>query len=252
MIISQKEQFDYLLHRVGEKRLTSRSQIVQKDLRGNIDSPTFLKTYGNSIITAYVGFIDLANYSSIVKGKSPEEIGEYLHPFLTETIDILTNRSALVDKMIGDEIMFILPETEESSNPHEILLLGQIMGALHDLAFRLQPDYKFRIGLSYGKVYVFHLKGKGYSEWSIVGEPIHVAKRLQGVEELLSPNPVCCAFGLSLNCGPVDTLRTKMETVLGMIAGFASRFDHKIRLEPKEFKGVGKVIWAYFFPKQED
>jgi len=250
--IAKPEQLQYLLHRVGEKQLQSSPQIVKKGLEGNVASPDFLRTYGNANITAYVGFIDLAGYSSAVKGKSPQDIADYLQPFFVGTIDILYERSALIDKMIGDEIMFVLPETEESENPHQILFMGQIMGALHDLAYELQPKYKYRIGLSYGKVNVFHLIGKGYSEWSIVGEPVHVAKRLNTVGQLSSPNPVCGAFGLSLSAGPLDILKKKMELILGYIAGFASRFDHTIMQETKDFRGVGEVLWAYLFPKHPE
>lgn len=244
MYIGKPEQFQYLLHRVGEKQLQPCPQVIRKGLEGNVASPDFLETYGNANITAFVGFIDLAGYSSAVKGKPPDQIADYLQPFLRGTIDILYEKSALIDKMIGDEIMFVLPETEG-----EILFMGQIMGSLHDLAYQLQPKYKYRIGLSYGKVNVFHLIGKGYSEWTIVGEPIHVAKRLHTVDQLCSPNPVCGAFGLSLSAGPLDTLKSKMKLILGYIAGFASRFDHTIMPETKDFKGVGEVLWAYLFPK---
>ncbi|MGD0624145.1 MAG: hypothetical protein ABSB32_05440 [Thermodesulfobacteriota bacterium] len=249
MYIGKPEQFQYLLHRVGEKQLQSCPQIIRKGLEDNVASPDFLQTYGNANITAYVGFIDLAGYSSAVKGKPPHQIADYLRPFLVGTIDILYEKSALVDKMIGDEVMFVLPEIEENENPHQILFMGQIMDSLHDLAYELQPKYRYRIGLSYGKVNVFHLVGKGYSEWSIVGEPIHVAKRLHTVDQLSSPNPVCGAFGLSLSAGPLDTLKNKMELILGYIAGFASRFDHTIMQETKDFKGVGEVLWSYLFPK---
>jgi len=249
LYIGKPEQFKYLLHRVGEKKLQSFPEMQKKALEGNVNSPDFLKTYGNANITAYVGFIDLSGYSSAVKGKSPQQIAYYLQPFLVKTIDILYEKSALIDKMIGDEIMFVLPETEENNNPYQVLLMGQIMGALHDLAYELQPKYKYRIGLSYGKVNVFHLTGKGYSEWSIVGEPIHVAKRLDTVDQLSSPNPVCGAFGLPLSAGPLDTLKKRMNLILGYISGFASRFDHKVMEETKEFKGVGDVLWAYLFPK---
>ena len=122
----------------------------------------------------------------------------------------------------------------------------------HDLAYDLRLDYKYRIGLSYGKVNVFHLVGRGYSEWSIVGEPIHVAKRLHSVDELSSPDPVCGAFGLCLNEVSLETQRKTMKIVLGFIAGFASRFDHKIMPKTKELKGVGEVLWAHLFSKGPD
>ena len=249
MIIPNKDTLEYLAHRVGERQLTSLPQIIQKDIQGNVDSSKFLDTFGNSNITAYVGFIDLAGFSSITHGKQPNEIAAYLKPFLEKTINIIAEGSALIDKMIGDEIMFVLPETEESSNPHEILFLGQIMGGLHDLAYELQPDYKYRIGISYGKVNVFHLKGEKYSEWSIVGEPVHVAKRLHGLKELATPEPVCGAFGMALNDFSKESLILTMKQKLEMIAGFASRFGHEFQTEPREFKGVGKVLWAYLYPK---
>ncbi|MBL7129705.1 MAG: hypothetical protein ISS16_12080 [Ignavibacteria bacterium] len=245
MIVSDSDTLTYLLHRVGEKQLTSKRRIIRKALEGNVDSANFLQTFGNSNITAYVGFIDLAGFSTFVQGQSPENIGAYLQPFLEKTINILSNRSALIDKMIGDEIMFVLPETEEENNPHEILLLGQIMGGLHDLAFELKSNYKYRIGLSYGKVNVFHLKGEKYSEWSIVGEPVHVAKRLNGLKELKFPNPVCGAFGLSLSKQSFETVTVQMQHKLEIIAGFASRFTHNIIPDPKDLKGIGKVLWAY-------
>ena len=249
MIIPDKDTLEYLAHRVGEKQLTSRSKIIQKALQGNIAVSSFLDTFGNSDITAYVGFIDLVGFTDNTHGKQPSEIAAYLRPFLTRVIDILAKGHALVDKMIGDEIMFVLPETEESSNPHEILFLGQIMGGLHDLAYELPPTYKYRIGISYGKVNVFHLKGEKYAEWSIVGEPVHVAKRLHGLERLISPDPVYGAFGIGLNNSSKDSITPTMKQKLEIIAGPASKFSYEFFPDPQELKGVGKVLCAYLCPE---
>jgi len=182
MIIFNKNTIEYLEHRVGEKKILSPPQlpIVRKDLRENVNSQNFLDTFGNSNITAYVGFIDLAGFSSIVQGKQPDEIASFLRIFLEKIINLLANignGSILVDKMIGDEVMFVLPEMEEMPNPFEILLLGQLMGGLHDLAYELEPNYKYRIGISYGKVNVFHLKGEKYSEWTILLENLCMLPR---------------------------------------------------------------------------
>ena len=90
MHIGKPEQFQYLLHRVGEKQLQSWPKIVKKGLEGNLASPEFLQTYGNADITAYVGFIDLAGYSSAVKGKSPPQIANY--PVSYTHLTLPTNR----------------------------------------------------------------------------------------------------------------------------------------------------------------
>jgi len=144
MLISDEKLLDYFLHRVGEKRLTSSPWIYrQRALEGNVQGVPFLETFGKSTIRAYVGFIDLAGFSTRVQGQSPQEIENYLFPFLEKIINILDDDRTLVDKMIGDEIMFVLPEIEEIGTFESILLLGQILGGLHDLAYEMASKYWF-------------------------------------------------------------------------------------------------------------
>ncbi len=249
MILTDSTTRDYLLHRVGEKKLTTYRTIITKALGGNRRAPDFLSTFGNRDIKAYVGFVDLAGFTHNTAGKTASDIAEYLNPFLEGVINILTDRGALVDKMIGDEIMFILPETEENEISVELKHLGQIMGKLHDFAFKSQ-EYRFRIGLSYGTVNIYHLNGEGYSEWSAVGEPVYVAKRLHSLEKLSSPDPVIGAIGYSIDGIDSEHVRFKFKTILGIIAGTASRFDHIVEIEPTTLKGIGQVSIAYLLPRK--
>lgn len=251
MIVPNDNTRRCLLHWCGEELLDSPPFLmVQQNLEGNTRGPDVLQSFGQSTIPAYVGFIDLAGFSTAVQGKSPDQIASYLNPFLTKTIAVLTDRNALVDKMIGDEIMFVLPEYDGINSQGTLLSFGQLLGGLHDLAFDLAPEYSFRIGLSYGLVRFYHLNGDGYSEWSVVGEPIHIAKRLHSVEELATPNPVCGAYGLSLSDQSLGDARDKMQLHMNIAAGCASRFSHQIVPEPKQFKGVGPVLWAHLESKR--
>ena len=91
------------------------------------------------------------------------------------------------------------------------------------------------------------MTGKGYSEWSIVGEPVNVAKRLQENSKIYGTHFVCGAFGMSLNASSLYLLNNnKMNIILSHIAGIASRFSHKM-MNDKQLKGVGRVTWAYLF-----
>jgi len=249
VIATASETRDYLLHRVGVTRI-NRPVMITKALGGNVAAPAFFETFGNSLITAYVGFLDLAGFSTIVQGKSADEIASYLTPFLRDAIGVLAAGGALVDKMIGDELMFVLPETEESANPPEVLRMGQILGGLHDLAFELGPQYRYRLGLSHGKVKVFQLKTDAYEEWTVVGEPVHVAKRLHGLPQLAEPNPVCGAFGLSVGSRNSEDVTAEMRIRLSIMAGAASRFDHEFLEQPTSFKGVGEVRCAVLASKR--
>ncbi|MFC1836127.1 adenylate/guanylate cyclase domain-containing protein, partial [Thermodesulfobacteriota bacterium] len=211
----------------------------------------FSTTFGRATLSAYVGFVDLAGFSTSVSGKTPDQIAEFLEPFLRDLIGIIRGRRALIDKTIGEEVMFVLPETEEEEDAHETLFLGQLMGGLHDLAFKFNGRYRFRFGLSYGKVRFFNIKGSGYSEWTAVGETVHVAKRLHSLEELSDPRPVIGAFGMQATTDSAVEVKQVMEHRHSFISGFASRFEYRFRDGPVPLKGVGDVMCALLLPRPE-
>lgn len=242
MQVNDSDLLAYLLHRLGETRMVSmHPRLKGKALELNKPDPELSRTFGNQDITAYVGFIDLANFSIMTSKKPPAEIAEFIVPFLEKSISILTSHGALIDKTIGDEVMFVLVERGEDPNAPEILFLGQICGALFELAHQQGSPYCFRIGISYGKVRATRINCEGYSEWSFFGEPIHVAKRLHELPELRVPNPVCFAFGMVIpNAVQVDWL-PKLEAKLEII----SCCDYKL-VPKKELKGIGEVCCGVF------
>lgn len=240
----------YLLHRVGEKRLEAWSpQLQQRGLELNRPEIDLESSFGNATLSAYVGFVDLAGFSTAVRGKTPQQIVNYLRPFLSKLIGLIRGRGALVDKTIGDEVMFVLPKIDED-NGDEILSLGQLMGGMHNLAFTLAGAYPFRIGLSYGEVSFFRIAGSGYEEWTTVGEPVHVAKRLHQLDALASPQPVVGAFGMRVSDDTRQEVETFMLNRLAFFAGFASQFEHGL-LKSADFKGVGEVLYAILSPRPD-
>jgi hypothetical protein len=252
MQITDPDLIAYLNHRGGEHKIHARQQkIDQKALELNTPSTDFASTFGKAELPAYIGFIDLAGFSSAVNGKRPIEIARYLKPFLSSIIGILRGRDLLIDKTIGDEVMFVLPETEEEAQSPEVLFLGQAMGGLHDLAFKLNRVYKYRIGLAYGQVSFFKIEAAGYSEWTVVGEAVQLAKRLHSLCELKKPDPVIGAFGMQVAQESISNVRKKMEQRLSIFAGFASRFSHQFADNTVSLKGVGDVLYAILLPRPE-
>jgi hypothetical protein len=220
-----------------------------KGLNLNTPAPDFSATFGQPTIPAYIGFVDLAGFSTLVHGKTPDQIAEYLAPLLNNLVEIIRHWGALVDKTIGDEVMFVLPETEEEQRPSEIYLLRRLMDALCMLAFDMHRRYPFRIGLSYGKVRFFCVEAGGYSEWTAVGETVHVAKRLHDLPELEKPDPVVGAFGMQTVDESTEDVRRIMQHRLSIFAGASSPFDHRVTDKPASLKGVGDVLYAVLRPR---
>jgi hypothetical protein len=218
----------------------------RKALELNTRGDAFIQNFGQREVSGFVGFVDLVGFSGRVKGHTPSEMSKYLKPFLAGVVGIVFGRYALVDKTIGDEVMFILPYMDEDGGPPASLLMGQMLGGIHDLQRRLGGEYPFRIGLSYGRLYLDRIQGDGYSEWTMVGEAVHLAKRLQGLEELNTITDIGGAFGVLLR--EADAI-CQFEAILGMIAGFASRMTHEVIGDLEQLKGVSPARCALLLPR---
>src|SRR5208283_816309 len=139
-------------NRTGLKTVSGELPHYTRDsITDNRQGPTFVDTYGKHDFFGIVGFLDLKGYSSFSRGKSGKEIADYIGPFLTNVVEILTSQNALIDKTIGDEIMFVIPQIENGS-PMQFDLL-QVLRKLKDFVLK-NKQYKFRIGISIGEMYL--------------------------------------------------------------------------------------------------
>jgi len=252
-MIGKPEVLQWLSHRAGVEKLQElplRLRDKRKALELTEQGKPFVQKFGQREIKGFVGFIDLIGFSERVKGWESGKISTYLKPFLSGIIERAVDRYALIDKTIGDEVMFVLPDIEEDDGAPAVLLMGQLLGGLYDFQRELGADYPFRIGLAYGKLYIDHVKGKGYSEWTIIGEVVHLAKRLHSLEELKQPSSIAGAFGMLIR---EKDIITQFDVILKYIAGFASRMTYEVIDKPvDDFKGVSTSRCALLLPKDEN
>lgn len=250
-MIGKQEVLKWLAHRAGIEQLKELpTQLQRRALELNVRGEFFIQTFGQKEIKGFVGFIDLVGFSERVEGRKSQEISRYLKPFLAGIVGRAFDRFALVDKTIGDEVMFILPDMAEDEHSPAVLFMGQLLGGLYDLQRELGAEYPFRIGLAYGSLYVDQIQGKGYSEWTTVGEAVHLAKRLHGLEGVSTASGIGGAFGVLFR---EKDIISRFEGILNTIAGFASRMTHKVIDEPiSNLKGVSPARCALLIPKSEN
>ncbi|HAB53003.1 MAG TPA: hypothetical protein DCE80_12685, partial [Ignavibacteriales bacterium] len=122
-------------------------------------------------------------------------------------------------------------------------------GGIYDLKKELGGSYKLRIGLSYGSLYLEQVKGREYSEWTTIGESVHLAKRLCDWDKLkqLTEQGICGAFGILLK--DIESIN-QFTSILGFITGPASRMTHKVTDESvSNLKGISPAKCAILLPK---
>jgi class 3 adenylate cyclase len=245
-MIGDHKTVEWLEHRAGIRQLSGHPRPYHtRALELNDNGDAFVTAFGKKEIKGFVGFIDLIGFSTKVAGFSAAGISEYLKPFLVGVTDHAVRCGALVDKTIGDEVMFILPDTEDDGGVPAILEMGFLLGGLHDFQRKLGPQYPFRIGLSYGIQFVDRIDGKGYTEWTVVGESVNLAKRLHSLPGAEPDDNLGGAFGVLVK----ETSEQKFKTCLGFMAGFASRMAHSIIEGEIQLKGVSPARCAILLPK---
>jgi class 3 adenylate cyclase len=237
---------EWLEHRAGVHKLSQHPKLYStRALELSDKGDAFANAFGNKEIRGFAGFVDLVGFSNRVSNSSPSQISDYLRPFLSGVIDEALGSGALIDKTIGDEVLFALPDMQDDGGVPAILFMGSLMGGLHDLQRRLGSEYPFRIGLAYGAQFIDRIEGKGYAEWTIVGESVILAKRLHTLPGAEPNDGIAGAFGALTK----EVTEQKFETILGFIAGFASRMTHQIVDGPVTLKGVSAARCAILTPK---
>jgi Adenylate and Guanylate cyclase catalytic domain len=239
-MIVPRRYTNWLLHRTGTTvDLSSLPRWVMDSLDHNAKGPDYLATFDKREFECFVGFVDLKGFSQFASGKKPKQISEYLLPFLTQMIDFMTQCECLIDKTIGDEIMFILPNPEEFSGYFAISDLLKLFRLLSTFS-NDYPYYRYRIGLSYGTHYLDRISAKAYSEWIVAGEPIIAARRAMSLPELADPSPALCAV-----CHKSDldgSGKRFVESVMKSFKNFPiANWREKSELSAAAVKGVGNI-----------
>lgn len=247
-MIAGRGVHEWLQHRAGLHQLARHPRAYSKRaLELSDKGDLFTAAFGRREVKGFVGFVDLIGYSTRVAGLSPSQISEHLEPFLVGVVNKAVAAGALVDKTIGDEVMFFVPDMEEDGGVPGIFDMSFLLNSLHDLQSDLGNAYPFRIGLSYGFQFVGRIQGNGYAEWTVIGESVNLAKRLHSARGDAREEKFVGAFGVLCREIPEETF----QSILNFIAGFASRMTHKFVDEPIELKGISASRYALLMPKGE-
>jgi adenylate cyclase len=229
---------DFFLHRVGATRLSSdvRLEVVGKAFESSGRGRKLVDTFGNRELRAFVGFIDLVGFSAATSSMSPQETRDFIRQFLDPILRSLEESNCYIDKTIGDEVLFILPDMEAEEGVHVNLRIGRTMGGLDDVLSRFSGSHAVRLGLAFGTVILDSVGSGDYCEWTTMGAPVTLAKRLHSLDELESPEKFAGAFSMldsDVNSKTEFPVRSAHVTLSGM------RWNIRRSNFTQEFKGVG-------------
>jgi adenylate cyclase len=137
-------------------------------------------------------FADVRGFTAMSEGMKPDAVAALLSPFYEAAVGVLC-RHAIVDKLVGDEVMALYL-------PH---LFADEVGAhmledARDLLEAAGPSLAIGVGLDYGPAFVGNVGAGEVKDFTAIGDVVNTAERLQGVAaagEIVISRRVCAVAG---------------------------------------------------------
>ncbi|MGD9502570.1 MAG: adenylate/guanylate cyclase domain-containing protein, partial [Methyloceanibacter sp.] len=155
------------------------------------DDPSRLKLGGETRDMTLL-FSDVRGFTTISEGLDAEELTRFLNSLFTPLSNIILDEQGTIDKFMGDAVMaFWNAPLEDSAHPsHACNAALRIMGEMEHLneQWRQEAEAKGRkykpvrigIGLNTGICCVGNLGSETRFDYSVIGDNVNVASRLEG------------------------------------------------------------------------
>jgi len=152
-----------------------------------VDRPDLVKPGGDKKM-ATILFADIRGYTSFSETKDPEYIIDVLNAYFSEAVEIIIKYKGYIDKFIGDAIMAawgvpIFSEEDDALAAVECAVELQNLVDSKERNFFTGDASKLRVGIGMhtGPLIAGNLGSSRRMDYSVIGDTVNVAARLEGV-----------------------------------------------------------------------
>ena len=132
-------------------------------------------------------FSDIRSFTTLSEMMRPDVVVDCLNRYFAVMVDTIMSRHGIVDKFMGDAIMalFGTPERREDAVQQSVYAGLDMLDALADFnrwqLERQLPGFRIGIGINYGTVTVGNIGSEKKLEYTVIGDMVNVASRLEGL-----------------------------------------------------------------------
>ncbi|MEA3401003.1 MAG: adenylate/guanylate cyclase domain-containing protein [Armatimonadota bacterium] len=133
---------------------------------------------------ATVLMADVTGFSELAAQAEPEWLFNIINELMTELAECLVGHGAHIDNYVGDEVvaLFGVPMAQERSAERALLAalaMQDRMRALNDEGRFGGVRLEMHTGINIGRVMVGPIGHVGYTDYTVIGDSVNVAKRLE-------------------------------------------------------------------------
>ncbi len=152
-------------------------------------------------LTATILFADLRGFTSVSENLAPGELLIWLNLYLETMSQCLMEHGGIIDKYIGDAIMAVFgvpfARTQEKDIAQDALRAIAASLSMHERLSRLnqrlaeegKPLIQMGIGIHTGRVVVGSVGGTGRLNYSVLGDTVNIAARLETINKDIARRP---------------------------------------------------------------
>lgn len=183
-----------------ERRLKARAMAEQRQLMGLFEryvSPEVAaeiwRRRGEIALTgeertATIIFSDIRNFTAITAGRSSAEVLSWLNEYFTTMSGVVRSNRGFINKFIGDGLLLVfgvpLSEGVENDAIRAVGAALQMLEHVQELNANRPPERPFLqigIGIHTGSLIAGNVGASDRLEYSVIGETVNLASRLEGL-----------------------------------------------------------------------
>ena len=147
-------------------------------------------------------FSDIRSFTTRSESQPPEQIISLLNEYFDEMTAAVHSHGGTVDKFIGDGLMVFFGAPNQLDNPAQRAFSAaqEMLQRLETLNKKLKQEdieeIQIGIGIHYGDVVVGHVGSESRHEYTVIGDTVNLAARLEGRTKELG-YPIICTASVS-------------------------------------------------------
>ena len=133
-------------------------------------------------------FSDIRSFTNISEKNRPDVLVAFLNRYFSTMVEIIKKHGGTIDKFIGDAIMaeFGTPVSYEDNCRRAVMAAYEMRDALSsvEMGDLVMPEgmvFNIGIGIHYGEVIVGSIGSKDKTDYSVIGDNVNLASRLEGL-----------------------------------------------------------------------
>ncbi|MCS7049558.1 MAG: adenylate/guanylate cyclase domain-containing protein, partial [Verrucomicrobiae bacterium] len=179
------ERLERLRIRRTLDRYVSR-EVAEEILR---HSEEYEQTLGGQRRAVTILFSDVRDFTTISEQTDPVELVRQLNEYLGAMVDVVMRHGGTLDKFIGDAIMAVWGAPTSHGAPEDAWRAVQTAYEMRQRLAELQRRWELEgrtrlrigIGLNHGEVVVGNIGSPQRMEYTVIGDPVNVASRVEGL-----------------------------------------------------------------------